>query len=210
MCKSQNLYLLHFWQISSLHEKDEKVTKFQTSIKIGSWLEWHWKGWQCSERRCKLDMIPVQINRFNRYFIWTGFHEVLSVVTTGECKKSNCTFIRTKLSIRVKMIPLFISIHSFDCFVGTTHAFYLFANWYQMLLIDCNAATFHSVSFSKPNPVWFGKDTPKKCVGFSKPIPVWFGKKNWYFARRRFQTKFRLVWKKLMTIVNLMKIPNQI
>ena len=72
------------------------------------------------------------------------------------------------------------------------------------------AATFHSVPFSKPNPVWFGKDTPEKCVGFSKPIPVWFGKKNWDFARHRFQTKFRLVWKKLMTIVNLMKIPNQI
>ena len=79
-----------------------------------------------------------------------------------------------------------------------------------MLMRQCSAARFHSVSFSKPNPVWFGKDTPKKCVGFSKPIPVWFGKKKWNFARRRFQTKFRLVWKKLMTIVNLMKIPNQI
>ena len=74
----------------------------------------------------------------------------------------------------------------------------------------CSEATFHSVSFSKPNPVWFGKDTPKKCVGFSKPIPVWFGKKKWNFARRRFQTKFRLVWKILMTIVNVLKIPNQI
>ena len=30
------------------------------------------------------------------------------------------------------------------------------------------------------------------------------------FARRRFQTKFRLVWKILMTIVNVLKIPNQI
>ena len=73
---------------------------------------------------------------------------------------------------------------------------------------SCSSARFHSVSFSKPNPVWFGKDTPKKCVGFSKPIPVWFGKKKWNFARRRFQTKFRLVWKKLMTIVNLMKTDN--
>ena len=72
------------------------------------------------------------------------------------------------------------------------------------------AATFHSVPFSKPNPVWFGKDTPEKCIGFSKPIPVWFGKKNWDFARRRFQTKFRLVWKNLMTIVNVMKIQNHI
>ena len=69
------------------------------------------------------------------------------------------------------------------------------------------AATFHSVPFSKPNPVWFGKDTPEKCVGFSKPIPVWFGKKNWDFARHRFQTKFRLTRKILMTV---MKIPNQI
>ena len=42
----------------------------------------------------------------------------------------------------------------------------------------CTDATFHSVSFSKPNPVWFGKVTPKNCVRFSKPIPVWFGKKK--------------------------------
>ena len=40
----------------------------------------------------------------------------------------------------------------------------------------CSAATFHSVSFSKPNPVWFGNVTPKNFVRFSKPIPVWFGK----------------------------------
>ena len=75
---------------------------------------------------------------------------------------------------------------------------------------QCIAATFYSVSFSKPNPVWFGKVTPKNCVQFSKPIPVWFGKKKNDFARRRFQTKFRLVWKILMTIVNVLKIPNQI
>ena len=73
-----------------------------------------------------------------------------------------------------------------------------------------SAATFHSVSFSKPNPVWFGKVTPKNCVRFSKPIPVWFGKKKIDFARHRFQTKFRLVWEILMTIVNVLKIPNQI
>ena len=73
-----------------------------------------------------------------------------------------------------------------------------------------NAATFHSVSFSKPNPAWFGNVTPKNCVRFSKPIPVWFGKIKTDFARRRFQTKFRLVWKILMTIVNVLKIPNQI
>ena len=75
---------------------------------------------------------------------------------------------------------------------------------------QCTAATFHSVSFSKPNPVWFGKVTPKNCLKFSKPIPVWFGKKKNDFARGRFQTKFRLVWKILMTIVNVLKIPNHI
>ena len=75
---------------------------------------------------------------------------------------------------------------------------------------QCTAATFHSVSFSKTNLVWFGKITPKKCEGFSKPIPVWFGKKKIDFARRIFQSKFRLAWKILMTIVNVLKIPNQI
>ena len=75
--------------------------------------------------------------------------------------------------------------------------------------IICYAATFHSVSFSKPNPVWFGKVTLKNCIQFSKPIPVWFGKKKIDFARRIFQTKFRMVWKILMTIINVLKIPNQ-
>ena len=59
----------------------------------------------------------------------------------------------------------------------------------------CSAATFYSVPFSKPNPVWFGKVTCQKCVGFSKPIPVWFGKKKIDFAIHRFQTKIRLVWR---------------
>ena len=65
-------------------------------------------------------------------------------------------------------------------------------------ILVCSAATFYSVSFSKPNPVWFGKVTLKNCVRFSKPIPVWFGKKKIHFARCRFQTKFRLVWEILM------------
>ena len=74
----------------------------------------------------------------------------------------------------------------------------------------CSAATFHSVTFSKPNPVWLGKVTPKNCVWFSKPIPIWFGKKKIDFASCIFQSKFRLVWKILMTIVNVLKIPNHI
>ena len=51
-------------------------------------------------------------------------------------------------------------------------------------LRPCNTAIFYSASFSKPNPVWFGKVTPKNCVRFSKPIPIWFGKKKIDFARR--------------------------
>ena len=31
----------------------------------------------------------------------------------------------------------------------------------------CIAATFHSVSFSKPNSVWFGKVTPKNAKDFT-------------------------------------------
>ena len=86
----------------------------------------------------------------------------------------------------------------------------LSCQWQHEFSRYCNVATFHSVSFFKPNPVWFGKVTLKNCVRFSKPLPVWFGKKEIDFARRSFQTKFRLVWKILMTIVNVLKIPNQI
>ena len=81
---------------------------------------------------------------------------------------------------------------------------------YAMQANVSSAATFYSASFSKPNPVWFGKVAPKKRVEFSKPIPAWFGKKKINFVRRRFQTKCRLVWKILMTIANALKIPNQI
>ena len=70
------------------------------------------------------------------------------------------------------------------------------------------AATFHSVPFSKPNTVWFGKVTPKKCEGFSKPIPVWFGKKKTDFAR--FLNQIQIGLEILMTFVKALKIPNQI
>ena len=55
---------------------------------------------------------------------------------------------------------------------------------------NCTAARFYSVSFSKPNPVWFGKDTPKKL-------------------RRIFQTNSSLVWKEKMEFCKT-QIPNQI
>ena len=56
----------------------------------------------------------------------------------------------------------------------------------------CNAATFHSVSFSKPNPVWFGKVTPKNCVRFSKPIPIWFGKKKNWFCKTQIPNQIQI------------------
>ena len=70
----------------------------------------------------------------------------------------------------------------------------------------CSAATFHSVTFSKPNPVWFGKVTPKNCVRFSKPIPAWFGKKNDFqdTDSKPNWDWFGTIW----TIVNVLKIPN--
>ena len=74
-------------------------------------------------------------------------------------------------------------------------------------LLHCCYILFSVLFQTKSSLVW--KVTPKNCVQFSKPIPVWFGKKKIDFARRRFQTKFRLVWKILMTIVNVLKIPNQ-
>ena len=73
---------------------------------------------------------------------------------------------------------------------------------------QCCYISFSVLSQTKSSLVW--KVTPENCVRFSKPIPVWFGKIKTDFARHRFQTKFRLVWEILMTIVNVLKIPNQI
>ena len=78
---------------------------------------------------------------------------------------------------KVKLILLHLNIPPKDCAV-------------------CTAATFYSVSISKPIPVWFGKKIKilTTCFpnqfqfgleknynfddSFSKPIPVWFGKND--------------------------------
>ena len=86
-----------------------------------------------------------------------------------------------------------------------------FGNFVKALKIPNQIQFGLEISSTNANAlVWFGKVTPKNCVRFSKPIPVWFGKIKTDFARHRFQTKFRLVWKILMTIVNVLKIPNQV
>ena len=92
---------------------------------------------------------------------------------------------------------------------------YCVANFCTCCSTFYSAAIFHSVSFSKPNPVWFRIVTPKNCIWFSKLIPVWFGKKkmvlqnadskpnsDWFgkfwwplSLSWKFQTKFSLVWK---------------
>ena len=74
--------------------------------------------------------------------------------------------------------------------------------------MQCRYILFSVLFQTKSSLVW--KSYTQKLCTISKPIPVWFGKKKIDFARRRFQTKFRLVWKILMTIVNVLKIPNQI
>ena len=146
-----------------------------------------------------------------------ALHRNQYIHTLSNLRPFLCVYLLTFSEQRliVDSIPCSHNIHTSKmivppnqgCRVGADYIGWTFL-WTSILL--WTEARFHSVSFSKPNPVWFGKETPKKCVGFSKPIPVWFGKKKWNFARRRFQTKFKLVWKKLMTIVNLMKIPNKI
>ena len=80
-------------------------------------------------------------------------------------------------------------------------------------LTHCSAATFHYVSVSKPNPVWFGKKSsyywqtfPNQiqfglenyCVKFGEkliPNQVQFGleKDAEHFIRQKSQTNYRLV-----------------
>ena len=119
-------------------------------------------------------------------------------------------------SIYVRFWRLHIMTNIF-CMI-TIH---LSRNKYTIYKHNCNAATFYSVSFSKPNPVWFVKVIPKHCVRFSKPIPVWFGKKKSWFCKTQipnqiqiglenfddhlsFQTKLELVWKIVRRTLNKM------
>ena len=65
------------------------------------------------------------------------------------------------------------------------------------------------ISFSVQTGFGLEKLNPK--IAYDFPNQFQFGlEKKIDFARRRFQTKFRLVWKILMTIINVLKIPNQI
>ena len=90
----------------------------------------------------------------------------------------------------------------------------------------CSAATFHYVSISKPNPVWFGKKSsnywptfPNQiqfglenyCVKFGgKLIPnqIQFGleKNAEHFSRQKSQTNSRLVWKYLFNYLKFFNI----
>ena len=73
----------------------------------------------------------------------------------------------------------------------------------------CRVAILYSAAFSKPNPVFcLEKLHPKNAKIFQTySCLVW---DEIDFARRRFQTKCRLVCKILMTIKNVLNIPNQI
>ena len=44
----------------------------------------------------------------------------------------------------------------------------------------CSAATFYSVSFSKPNPVWFGKVKPQNAYDFPNQFEFGLERKNWF------------------------------
>ena len=79
-------------------------------------------------------------------------------------------------------------------------------------LSRCTAATFYSVSISKPIPVWFGKKFkilttrfPNQFQfgleknynfddSFSKPIPVWFGKNDHISEAKN--SKLIIIWTK--------------
>ena len=63
-------------------------------------------------------------------------------------------------------------------------------------LMHCSAATFYSVSVSRPNPVWFGKLSSKIAKYFqNKSSWVWkIIMSN--FEGNKFQTKSSLVWGK--------------
>ena len=81
-----------------------------------------------------------------------------------------------------------------------------------MLIIHCTAATFYSVSISKPIPVCFGKKFkilttrfPNQFQfgfeknynfddSFSKPIPVWFGKNDHISEAKN--SKLIIIWSK--------------
>ena len=74
--------------------------------------------------------------------------------------------------------------------------------------VQCSYISFSVLFQTKSSLVWKSY-TQKLCTIFQTDSSlVW--KEKIDFARRRFQTKFRLVWKILMTIVNVLKIPNQI
>ena len=100
------------------------------------------------------------------------------------------------------------TIFSYDLFLVKHREQITLQMWEMGKSLHCSYISF-SVLFQTISSLVWKRYTQKLCTIF-QTIPVWFGKITTDFARRRFQTKFRLVWKILMTIVNVLKIPNQI
>ena len=77
-----------------------------------------------------------------------------------------------------------------------------------MRALHCCYILFSVLFQTKSSLVWKSYTQKLPTIFQTNSSLVWKEKND--FARRRFQTKFRLVWKILMTIFNLLKIPNQI
>ena len=54
----------------------------------------------------------------------------------------------------------------------------------------CTAATFHYVSVSKPNPVWFGKKSSNYWQTFPNQIQFGLEKKCWTFQQTKISNQF--------------------
>ena len=93
----------------------------------------------------------------------------------------------------------------------------------ELVVRVCSVATFHYVSVSKPNPVWFGKRSinywltfpnqiqfgfENNCVKFGgkwipNQIQFGFGKKTANFRGQKSQINYSFVWKYFSTTLSL-------
>ena len=98
--------------------------------------------------------------------------------------------------------------NSLICFLYFSIHLLLYFNCSIRWAMQCSYILFSVLFQTKSSLVWKSYTQTSRTIFQTNSSLVWKEKND--FARRRFQTKFRLVWKILMTIVNVLKIPNQI
>ena len=166
------LVIFFFRWLSVIWQKWEFLPQFELLCprRLCGWLpplSWTAVGWDIPGTHSQIFLIwwPQPAPHFRKHFYGTSPAETRPVDIPHPSAYFSAWAGRQSGGTSDKWKLININIHSEVAseVINITQLSSSTINWWMS---PCSAATFHSVSFSKPNPVWFGKIQPKIAYDF--------------------------------------------